>query len=74
MLEIELFKKFCSNNDNAAAEALVDFANTIKWFLKLKTSKLTRLENFNTQDEEDVIQDVLIDFFTKKRIYLCSKK
>jgi len=73
MLETDFFKKFCSNDNNAAAEALVNFANTIRGLFKLKTNKLITSQNFNTQDEEDVIQDVLINFFIKKRIYICSK-
>jgi len=73
MLEKEFFEKFCFGGDNAAAIALVDFKNSIMEFLNAITYKLTNTNKFNTQDKEDIIQEVLIKLLLEKRVYLCSK-
>jgi len=73
MLETDFFEKFCSNDDNVAINALVDYKNSIYALLKIATSKLSNTTyNFTTQDEEDIVEEVLYKLFDIRK-QLCEK-
>lgn len=72
MLEEDFFKKFCTNDHNAAINALIEFKDSIIEFLNMYTCKLNSTKNVLPLTKEDVIQEVVIKLWNKRQ-YLCKK-
>jgi len=72
MLETYFFEKFCADDTDKGINALIEFKDSIAYFLNLYAQKLDKIENLRTYTKADVIQEVTIKLW-EKQAYLCKK-